>query len=165
MARLKMQLFCYYILAISLYMLSLPLVFAVPSHFTTKHPDFQRQSLSYRAALISRESGFNDTASVPNIFERDQMIKRFAFINTSDMANGWTRMYNILDLVSPPTPRAAADLMQFYSDTLMLGSDDWANEAPQPYREASSGSLRLDFQSNEPIPWDFLGNFLAGMVR
>ncbi|KAL8963170.1 MAG: hypothetical protein Q9183_005048, partial [Haloplaca sp. 2 TL-2023] len=158
-----MQLFCKYLLATSLYTLFLPLVLAIPSHSITKHQNFQRQSLSYRDALTSHESGFNDTALVPNIFERDQLMKRFQFIQTTELQDGWHRWFNVLDMVSPTTPRAAADLMRFYSDTLMIGGDDWANEAPQPYREASSGSLRLEFQSNEPIPWDFLGSFLGSM--
>lgn len=132
---------------------------AVPSHLSSRHITLNYSALSHDNALM--ESRSNSVALGPSIIKRDwRHILNLLHVVLA-LGVGWYLQYDTLDLISPPVTPAFAELIQFYSDILYVGRDDWANEPARLYWEAAIGSLKLVFHSNHLIAWEWIDSVLV----
>lgn len=122
-----------------------------------------RLSLSRPDPVIEHKG--EDLPSTPTILKRDWPGDSYLFPDTLDIGSGWALQFYDLDLIAPPIGPALAELVQFYASILYIGRNEWGNQPARAYREATLGSIKLVFSSNEPIAWAWIQDFLSDAVR
>lgn len=137
-------------------------VFAYPSlRSSIRHLD-ARETMWHIDAEIKGSAEVS--ALAPQITKRDWRNQLNLFAHTVRIGGQWVLQYNALDLIRSPLGPAFSELVHFYNDVLFIAGDEWANGPASLYRAASFGSLRLVFQSNQPIAWLWIQSFLTGAV-
>lgn len=81
-----------------------------------------------------------------------------------ELGLGWFCYYNVLDMVRPVGDLPLHQMEYFFNTVLSLGGALWAHEPALNYREATMGEITLKLISSDPLPWDWIHDYLIGAV-
>lgn len=137
-------------------LLSYTMMFIIGLSVSSFHPANNRLRAPHTTSVVV-ERDFHDTTNTN--------INAFTVQNPNDNEHWSVRFSVFLNVANPlQATMAANDLTQFYSAILTMARVVWARGTPQTWRRAMMGGLVLMFQSDSPIPWEFLSAFLTTMV-
>lgn len=89
-------------------------------------------------------------------------LNRDFFLVHYQLGLGWYCYYNILDTVRAVGDLPVQQMEYFFSTVLSLAGAVWANEPAENYREATMGEITLKLMSSDPLPWDWIHDYLIG---